>query len=97
MQSDDPNNSDPNKNGSSSCVTDVQVGSQNLSQGATSGQTLTTSTSGKDLDIDGYYTLTNPPSSDSYDQTIGCFSGGDFASFQEVQQAQQIVSSLSEN
>ena len=87
----------PINNGSSSCVTDVQVGSQNLPRGATSGQTIPTSTVGKDLDIDGNYTLTNPPSGDSYDQTIGCFNGSDFSSYQEVQQAQQIVSSLTEN
>lgn len=81
-----------------SCVTDVQVSSQNVAKGQPSnGQTIPTSTSGKNLDIDGNYTLTTNPSNLAYDQTIGCFSGSDFSSFPEVQQAQQIISSISEN
>jgi Tfp pilus assembly protein PilE len=76
----------------------VEVSATNYKAGGlTDGNdTIPTSTVGQDINIGGNYTKTND-SGLSYDDSLGYFTTSEFASLQEVQQAEQIFSSLTQN
>ncbi len=83
--------------GPNSCeVMDIYGSDTSYSANSVAYSAIPTSTTGMDLNIDGNYTMTTNTAGLSYDQTLGCFSPSKFSSFQEVQQAKKIISSLSE-
>lgn len=87
----------PGQSPSTCEVMDIYGSDMNYSSGNIGSSIIPTSLAGTDLNIDGDYTKTTNTSGLSFDQTLGCFSPSEFSSFQEVQKAEQIISSLAEN
>jgi Tfp pilus assembly protein PilE len=76
---------------------DIEASSKTFSSGGViQDYTLPTSNQDDTIFVDGNYSKTDTTGL-AYDDTLGCFTPSDFSSFQEVQQAEKIISSLSEN